>query len=126
MHPNLLHVVTCISNPLCWKSRIDLYKNFARHMVESGVRLTVVECALGERPFELSSDPLVDFVGVRQSTLTFNKECLLNIGIQDVVRRDPDAKYIAVLDADIRFRNPCWAVDTVHALQRPRDGFYSG
>jgi hypothetical protein len=118
MHPNLLHVVTCISNPLRWKSRIELYKNFARHMVESGVRLTVVECALGERPFELSSDPLVDFVGVRQSTLTFNKECLLNIGIQDVVRRDPDAKYIAVLDADIRFRNPCWAVDTVHALQR--------
>jgi hypothetical protein len=42
----------------------------------------------------------------------------LNIGIQDVVRRHPDAQYIAVLDADIRFRNPCWAVDTVHALQR--------
>jgi glycosyltransferase involved in cell wall biosynthesis len=118
MHPNLLHVVTCISNPLRWKSRIELYKYFARHMVESGVRLTVVECALGERPFELSGDPLVDFVGVRHSTLTFNKECLLNIGIQDVVRRNPDAQYIAVLDADIRFRNPAWAAETVHALQR--------
>jgi len=42
----------------------------------------------------------------------------LNIGIQDVVRRYPDAQYIALLDADIRFRNPHWAMDTVQALQR--------
>ncbi len=118
MNPNLLHVVTCISNPLRWASRVALYRDFERHMVESGVRLTVVECALGQRPFELDGNQLVDFVGVRHSTFTFNKECLLNIGIQDLVRRNPDAQYIALLDADIRFRNPSWAVETVHALQR--------
>lgn len=103
MNPNLLHVVTCISNPLRWASRVALYRDFERHMVESGVRLTVVECALGQRPFELDGNQLVDFVGVRHSTFTFNKECLLNIGIQDLVRRNPDAQYIALLDADIRF-----------------------
>jgi hypothetical protein len=118
MRADLLHVVTCISNPLRWRSRIALYRAFERHMIESGVRLTVVECALGERPFELDGNPLINHVGVRHHTFTFNKECLLNIGIQDIVRRDPDAQYIATLDADIRFRNKDWAADTVHALQR--------
>ena len=73
MNPSLLHVVTCVSNPLRWKSRIALYRDFERHMIESGVHLTVVECALGERPFELGGNPLIDFVGVRHSTFTFNK-----------------------------------------------------
>lgn len=118
MRPDLLHVVTCISNPLRWKSRTDLYQNFKNHMLDSGVVLTVVECALGERPFELNADPRVNHVGVRHHTFTFNKECLLNIGIQSVVRLDPDAKYIATLDADIRFRNGRWASETVDALQR--------
>src|SRR5271163_3523117 len=118
MNPSFLHVVTCVSNPMRWRSRIELYRDFEKHMVESGVHLTVVECALGERPFELCGNPLIDFVGVRHSTLTFNKECLLNIGIQDTVRRHPDAQYIALLDADIRFRNLDWATNTVHALQR--------
>jgi hypothetical protein len=74
MHPNLLHVVTCVSNPLRWKSRIELYRSFERHMLESGVRLTIVECALGERPFELDGNPLVDFVGVRHATFSFNMQ----------------------------------------------------
>lgn len=118
MRADLLHVVTCVANPLRWKSRIALYKAFERHMLDSGVILTVVECVLGERPFELSGNSRVRHIGVRHSTFTFNKECLLNLGIQSVVRSDPDAKYIATLDADITFRDPDWAVETVHALQR--------
>jgi hypothetical protein len=118
MRADLLHVVTCISNPLRWKSRIDLYRAFENHMLDSGVVLTVVECVLGERPFELNTNPNVQHIGVRHHTFTFNKECLLNIGIQSVVRMDPDAKYIATLDGDIEFRNRGWAAETVHALQR--------
>jgi hypothetical protein len=118
MRSDLLHVVTCISNPLRWKSRIRIYRDFERHMIESGVRLTIVECALGERPFELNDTPGVSHVGVRHHTFSFNKECLLNLGIQDVVRRDPDARYIATIDADVRFRQKGWAAETVHALQR--------
>jgi hypothetical protein len=87
-------------------------------MLASGVRLTVVECALGERPFEIDSNTNVHHVGVRNNTFTFNKECLLNIGIQAVMRLDQDAKYIATLDADIKFRRKEWAEETVHALQR--------
>jgi hypothetical protein len=117
MYAGLLHVITCISNPLRYKSRLALYKQFEKHMVESGVNLTVVECALGDRPFELDGNPLVNHVGVRHHTFTFNKECLIKIGMEDVVRKDPSTKYLAWIDADVKFRNPNWASDTVHALQ---------
>ena len=114
MRADLLHVVTAIANPIRWASRIALYRAFERHMVQSGVRLTVVECAYGERPFELDGNPLVHHVGVRSKTMVWNKENLINLGI---ARLPEDWRYVAWIDADITFRRPQWAADTVHALQ---------
>ncbi len=84
-------------------------------MLASGVDLTVVECALGERPFELSTNPRVRHVGVRCRTLVWTKENLVNLGIG---RLPQDWKYVAWVDADIHFRVPHWASETVHALQQ--------
>jgi hypothetical protein len=112
-----LHVVTAISNPMRWKSRIALYKRFEEHMLDSGVELYVVECALGDRPFELDTNPHVNHIGVRHTTLYWNKENLLNIGIS---RLPGEAKYIATADADVIFRSPTWAKDSVEALQQYR------
>jgi len=119
MQSDLLHVVTAIANPLRWRSRIKLYLDFERHMLESGVRLTTVECAYGDRPFELADSPgvtsgAVRHVGVRAHTIVWSKENLLNLGI---TRLPQDWKYVAWIDADIRFRRPDWAAETVHALQ---------
>jgi hypothetical protein len=114
MRADLLHVVTAIANPIRWKSRVCLFRSFERHMLESGVHLTVVECAYGDRPHELAGTPGVNHVPVRASTLVWNKENLLNIGIS---RLPEDWKYAAWLDADIRFRRSDWAAETVHALQ---------
>jgi hypothetical protein len=112
-----LHVVTAISNPIRWNSRIAHYRKFRDHMLDSGVELTVVECALGERPHELVDDsPHVTHVAVRADTLAWTKENLTNIGIQRGVPED--ASYIAWIDADVAFSNPHWASDTVHALQQ--------
>jgi hypothetical protein len=115
MRNDLLHVVTCVSNPIRWQSRIALYKAFEQHMLASGVKLTTVECAFGERPFELDNR-YVNHVKVRANAgaLVWNKEPLLNIGI---ARLPADAKYIATIDADVAFRNADWAAETVHALQ---------
>jgi hypothetical protein len=115
MRAELLNVVTCIYNPLRWQSRIAHYKRFREHMLDSGVKLTVVECALGQRPWELGDDPHVQHIAVRADTLAWNKEGLINLGIQ---RLAPDAKYIAWIDADIEHRNRNWASDTVHSLQQ--------
>jgi hypothetical protein len=110
-----LHVVTCIGNPIRWKSRVALYKQFEEHMLDSGVKLTTVEVAYGERPWELPDTPHVHSVKVRCSghNLVWNKENLINIGIS----RIPEAKYIATIDADINFRQRGWAGEIVHALQ---------
>ena len=115
MRADLLHVVTCVSNPIRWESRIRLYRDFEQHMLESGANLTVVECAYGDRPHELAGREGVNHVPVRSRTLLWNKECLLNLGL---ARLPEDWKYVAFIDADIRFRKPGWAAETVHALQQ--------
>lgn len=114
MRADLLHVVTAIANPLRWRSRIRLFRDFAAHMLDSGVRLTVVECAYGDRAHELADTPHATHVPVRARTLVWTKENLLNIGIAHLPE---DWKYAAWIDADIAFRRPDWATDTVHALQ---------
>jgi hypothetical protein len=115
MHANLLSVVAVVANPVRWESRIRLAHAFIDHMLDSGVALTIVECAYGERPFDLADIPHIQHVGVRARTLVWNKECLLNIGM---ARLPAQARYIAFIDADIRFRRSDWAADTVHALQQ--------
>lgn len=116
MHANLLHVVTAIANPIRWQSRIKHYRTFREHMLDSGVKLTVVECALGHRPHELADDSEhVTHIPVRSETLAWTKENLTNLGIQ---RLPEGARYIAWIDADVHFHNPRWAEDTVHALQQ--------
>lgn len=112
MRNDLLNVVTAIANPIRWESRIRLYRDFERHMLDSGVNLTVVECAYGDRAFECTGTPGVQHVGVRAHSMAWTKENLLNIGIART-----EGKYIATLDADIRFRKSNWAAETVHALQ---------
>lgn len=115
MKSELLHVVTAISNPIRWQSRIVLYKQFEQHMLDSGVNLTVVECAYGDRPFVLNTNPSVNHIAVRAKTLLWEKECLLNIGF---ARLPMDWKYAAWIDADVEFRKSGWAAETVHALQQ--------
>lgn len=112
---NMLHVVVPISNPVNWTSRMSLAKQFIQHMLDSGVKLYVVECALGEMPFELSSLAGITHIGVRHNTLMWHKESICNVGLSRV---DPAARYIAFIDGDITFRNPNWASNTIHSLQQ--------
>jgi len=117
MRADLLHVVTCYFNPIRWESRLRLYKEFEQRMLDSGVQLTTVECALGERPFEtVGTNPNVNYVPIRAKTILWNKESLLRIGMQRLP--EPDWKYVCWADSDITFRQPTWAADTVHALQQ--------
>lgn len=114
MHSNLLHVVTAVSNPLRWGSRINLARRAINAWVRDGANVTVVECAYGERDYDLADIPGITHIPVRAHTVAWNKECLLNIGIN---RLPHGAKYIALLDADIHFRKASWAAETVHTLQ---------
>jgi len=114
MQAHALHVVTAVANPLRWQSRMRLFRDFERHMLESGVQLTIVECAYGDRPHEIVPAAGVRHLPVRARTMVWTKENLLNIGIASL---PADWKYVAWIDADIAFRRPDWAAETVHALQ---------
>ena len=111
-----LHVVACVSNPLRWRSRIVLARAAIADWLKSpAVHVTVVECAFGDRPHELADlvGPRLTHVPVRATTMAWNKECLMNIGI---ARLPADAAKVATLDADVHFRRPSWATDTLAAL----------
>jgi len=110
-----LDVVVPYSNPIMWRSRRRVHDDFEDRMLATeGVRLTTVECAYGDRPFELPDRPGVNRVRVRASTLVWNKENLVNLGVQ---RLPHDWEYLCVCDGDVQFRKPTWALEAVHALQ---------
>lgn len=108
-----LDVVAAYSNPIRWQNRSKVHAQFEDHMLDSGVRLSTIECAYGNRPFELLPRTGVNRIQVRSDTMVWNKENLLNIGIG---RLPSDWRMVATLDGDILFRNPNWAQHTIDAL----------
>ncbi len=109
-----LYVITCISNPRKYKSRYKLYREFKEYMsTVKGVELYTVEHAFKDRPFEITEagDPYA--IQVRGDQEFWHKENLLNIGLQHLPK---EAKYIAWIDADVRFLNPNWVQDTIDSL----------
>lgn len=114
MRADLLHVVTAVFNPFRYRSHYDNYRRFAQHMADSGVILTTIELAFGERPFAITAADNPRHVQVRGTSELWLKENLLNLAVQ---RLPPDWRYLAWIDSDISFFRPDWAAETVHALQ---------
>ncbi len=118
MKPDQLHVVAAITNPLQYRSRPALYRDFERRVLDAGAHLTTAEAAFGDRPHEVTREttdhPRLTHIQVRTDQEIWHKESLLNIAIR---RLPPAAKYIAWVDADVTFARPDWAAATVHALQ---------
>jgi hypothetical protein len=117
VHPAKLQVVTCISNPMRYESRVRLYRRFAEHMHASGVTLTTVELQYGERPFQVTEAGNPHHVQLRVPVVDgiWRKEDLLNIGIAHL---PADWKYVAWIDADVFFARHDWASETVQMLQQ--------
>lgn len=109
------YVVTCVSNPVRYRSRYNLYRKFAKHVAESGAKLVTVEMAFGERPFEVTEAGNPFHVQLRSATELWHKENMLNIGVSRIP--DPHWRYVAWVDADVDFVRPDWAQETVHQLQ---------
>jgi hypothetical protein len=111
-----LHVVACVANPIRWQSRVALARlAIADWLAEPEVLVTLVECAYGSRGFDLAdlASARVAHVPVRATTLCWNKENLINLGL---ARLPESAEKIATLDADVTFRRPGWAREALRAL----------
>lgn len=111
-----LYAVTVVFNPHGFNSRVNLYNEFKEYCVFSGVQLMTVEIAFGDRPFEVTTTDSPWNLQLRTTDVLWHKERGLNLGIQKLIHLVPDVKYIATLDADIRFTNPSWVRDTILAL----------
>lgn len=109
-----LHIVTCISNPIRFQSRYRLYRDFEDHMRAAGADLYTVECAFGDRPFEVTTAQHPNQLQVRTRCEMWHKENLLNLMI---ARLPSDWEYVAWIDADLHFVRPDWVNETVQQLQ---------
>ena len=124
MRSDLLHVVLVYSNPRRFAARTRLLMETIGYMLESGVRLTVVEHAFGARPWELKPEHQPASLGVNLIQVRggadqelWIKESLIKIGVRSLPH---DWKYLAWIDADVSFVRRDWASETVHALQHYR------
>lgn len=113
---NTLHVVSVISNPIRFRSRYRLYREFEKQMLETkNVRFYTVELAYGDRAFEVTNESSPNHLQLRTGQELWHKENMINLGVKHLLPRE--WKYMAWIDADIEFENQHWAQETIQQLQ---------
>jgi hypothetical protein len=112
--PDRLYVVTMLENPLRWRSRYWNYWMFERECEAAGAILYTAEIAFGDRHFEVTQAGNPRHLQLRTTHEIWHKENALNLLIQ---RLPAEAKYVAWIDADVKFSRPDWAQETVQLLQ---------
>lgn len=114
LRPSDLHVIAVISNPMRYRSRVRLMREFIERMLRTGVSLTIVEATFGERAPDFHPSPEYNYVRVRHDQEIWLKEPMINLGYRSLPE---GARYIMWCDADIEFKNPGWVMETLHGLQ---------
>lgn len=110
---NTLHVIGVISNPARYNSRYRLARKWIKQMESTpNVKLHMVECAFGDRHHEVARP---GDLKLRTSSEIWIKENMINLGARHLLPLD--WKYLAWVDCDVEFRNPGWALETIHQLQ---------
>ncbi len=112
-----LYVVTAVFNPHRFRSRWKLYKEFEKYVLSyKEAHLVTIECSFGNRQKVLVEDQGDNHtvIHVRTKDELWLKENLINIAIQ---RLPEDWKYVAWVDADIKFARPDWVGETIQKLQ---------
>jgi hypothetical protein len=117
-HPGMaegdLAVVCCYFDPHGSRARLRNHRRFSRHVREAGVSLLTVELAFDDQPHRIGEDA-GEVLRLRSPSVLWQKERLLNLGIQEMLRRGHPK--IAWLDADIRFLDPAWPWILAGALE---------
>ena len=111
-----LYVISPVFNPHRYRQRWKLYKQFEKHILDSGAHLVTIECTFGERAKAIveSVSERHQVIHVQTKTEAWIKENLINLAIQ---RLPEDWKYVAFIDADIQFIRKDWVGECLHQLQ---------
>jgi hypothetical protein len=106
-----LWIVSCIYNPMGYKSKSANYDKFIAPIQAGGLKCLIVDCAVENGPFNLP--PSDNILRIRAPHVLWQKERLLNIAIQHL---PPECTKVAWVDCDVVFSNPEWAVETSQRL----------
>ena len=115
--PDKLHVMTVLSNPPRFRSRYNLYREYAKRVLDSSAILHTCEIAFGQRHFEITDPGNPHHLQLRTKHELWHKENGLNLLIANARRLYPEMRYVAWIDADIQFARPDFAQETLHQLQ---------
>lgn len=113
-----LHVIAVCSNPVRFKSRYKLFKDFHTRMQDDhGIDPYVVELGYGKRAFEVSQTDHPRHIQLRTTHELWHKENMINIAMQQIAIDNPNYWGVVWIDADIQFINRTWLQETYHQLQ---------
>jgi hypothetical protein len=109
-----LHIITPIFNHNHYQAIYNNYRRYAEAMARHpNVTLWTIECALGERSFQVTQADNPHHIQVRNNSSIFIKERLATLTIQ---RLPDDARKIGLVDGDILFLDQNWVEKTLLAL----------
>lgn len=113
---NVLHVVGVISNPVRYHSRYRLFREWECEMLKTkNIKLHIVEASFGDRHHEVTCHEHNGHLQLKSKQGIWIKENMINLGVRHLL--PPHWKYMAWIDCDVFFRDPCWAQETLHQLQ---------
>ena len=113
------HIIGVVSNPVDYRSRYRLYEVFQDDITRKGAQLWTVELATGARLHKITNVSEPKHIQAWASALPgeiWIKESMINLAIQHISRQHPDWRYIAWVDADVKFEKGMLE-KTVHELQ---------
>jgi hypothetical protein len=111
--------ITSFFNPAGYSNKIENLRRFRESSKQQGLKLLVVELAFDDEPYALRCDTHADIIIHRRSSVVlWQKERLLNIGLEYLTLRDePVPETIAWIDADILFENFNWIAQAEFLLK---------
>lgn len=114
---NTLHVIGVIQNAVRFHSRYRLFREWAAEMVATpNVQLHVVEATHGHRHPECApKHGEYNYHRVKTHSEIWLKENLINIAEKNLL--PSNWAKMAWVDCDIRFRDPQWALNSLHQLE---------
>jgi hypothetical protein len=109
-----LWAVTTYFNPAAYGNKAANYARFRAGLADAGVPLLTVELAFGGASFELDADDADALLQLRWDDVMWQKERLLNIGIEQL---PPECDKVAWIDADVIFARSDWEQETSALLR---------
>ncbi len=109
-----LYVICPVFNPVRYRTRWKLVKDFAHRVKQTDAKLVLVEIAFGERAHALQDIEHDLYIPLRTYDELWIKENAINVAFS---RLPHDWKYAAWIDGDITFTRDDWHNEALHQLQ---------